>query len=90
MQPRTAQTFPIFIYIIFIEYVCSKAMDLKNLVFFSEIDRAGTGAMWQLVGKRVLWKPHQTHYSLQYGDKGGIQKVLISVKKFQAELAVQW
>ena len=30
-------------------FVCSKARDLESL-FFSEIARARTGAMWQLVG----------------------------------------
>ena len=29
------------------------------------------GAMRQLVGTRGLWEPHHTHYSLQFGDKGG-------------------
>ena len=38
---------------------------------FSEISRAGTGAMWQLVGKRGIWEPHDTHYSPHYGDKSG-------------------
>ena len=27
--------------------------------------------MQQLVGKRKLLEPHDTHYSPQYGDKGG-------------------
>ena len=30
--------------------------------------------MRQLVGKRGLWEPRHTHYSLQYGDKGGEKK----------------
>ena len=38
---------------------------------FSEIARARSGAMWQLVGIMGLREPNHTHYSPHYGDKGG-------------------
>ena len=40
--------------------------------------------MRQLVSNRGLREPHHTHYSLQYGDNGGKNKLdLLKVKQYK-------
>ena len=55
-----------------VNFMCAQTPEIwKTLIFSSEIASAKTGAMHQLVRNRGLQEPHLSHYSLQYGDKGG-------------------
>ena len=51
-----------------------KSMGSGNLIFFGEIARARTWAMWQLIFKRGLWEPNCTNFSPQVVTMEGKNK----------------
>ena len=60
--------------LLFIGMLCAQKLGIwKILIFFSEIARARSEGMWQLVSKRSLCEPHHIHYSPKYGGKDGIK-----------------